>query len=395
MRVSEAQHVAACEVAAQVHQGQLRRVDGVRILADEHGINESSAGDFIEDYRRLAEGREFQRAMSGAAMRYFMEQVAVREGALGKANAIRALQAHIRYYEKDGKRTNVMRNVLAEFQGIRTEGIGNSIALNPDLVRARPVRVRRPVQVSFTQFCANLGAPLKVPRNSWCGYSTENRRAVFTLWADRLQNGRYLFWSTESKPHHTRPGAKEMRKIIDIVLSGGVDSFGIVCYAKDEAAITRERERYDSDVVLPLRFVQEPEGIVGYVTGEVKAEDVAAGRVWQVSAVQTALDDLEPPVGIATPDLVGQLGYGYRRDGAVREYVLSRSDGKCEYCGRIDFAKPNGMGYVETHHVLRLADQGPDTPSNVIALCSSHHREAHFGSRAAELEREFVRILAG
>jgi len=59
----------------------------------------------------------------------------------------------------------------------------------------------------------------------------------------------------------------------------------------------------------------------------------------------------------------------------------------------IDFAKPNCMGYVETHHVFRLADQGPDTPSNVIALCSSHHREAHFGSRAAELEKEFVRIL--
>lgn len=72
--------------------GQLRRVDGVRILADEHGIIASSAGDFIEDYPRLAEGREFQRAMSVAAMRHLMEQVAVREGAIGKTNAIRALE---------------------------------------------------------------------------------------------------------------------------------------------------------------------------------------------------------------------------------------------------------------------------------------------------------------
>jgi hypothetical protein len=117
MRITEAQHVAACTIAAQVYAKEIRAADGIRVLDGTYGINKNSAKDFIDDYRYLAEGQEFQRAMSGAAMRHFLAQVALNEGVAGKTNAIKALRAHIKYYEgRRGHTMHMMRSVLAEFE---------------------------------------------------------------------------------------------------------------------------------------------------------------------------------------------------------------------------------------------------------------------------------------
>jgi 5-methylcytosine-specific restriction protein A len=50
----------------------------------------------------------------------------------------------------------------------------------------------------------------------------------------------------------------------------------------------------------------------------------------------------------------------------------------------------DGSLYVEAHHVIALSAAGPDTVENVIALCPSHHREAHYGKQADLLERKFI-----
>jgi 5-methylcytosine-specific restriction protein A len=41
-----------------------------------------------------------------------------------------------------------------------------------------------------------------------------------------------------------------------------------------------------------------------------------------------------------------------------------------------------------------LANQGPDTLENVIALCPNHHREAHFGIDRVHLEKKLTAKLA-
>lgn len=38
-----------------------------------------------------------------------------------------------------------------------------------------------------------------------------------------------------------------------------------------------------------------------------------------------------------------------------------------------------GEPYLEVHHVLRLADDGPDDIFHVAAVCPNCHREAHHG----------------
>lgn len=110
---------------------------------------------------------------------------------------------------------------------------------------------------------------------------------------------------------------------------------------------------------------------------------------------QTALDDLgATPEGNGTPDRAKRMAHVYQRDPAVRAHVVKRARGRCEYCGRQGFLLPNGKGYVEAHHIIALARQGPDTLENVIALCAEHHREAHFGTEAEQLELACLKSLS-
>jgi 5-methylcytosine-specific restriction endonuclease McrA len=48
--------------------------------------------------------------------------------------------------------------------------------------------------------------------------------------------------------------------------------------------------------------------------------------------------------------------------------------------------------YCEVHHVVFLSDGGADKIENVVCLCPTHHREAHFGKNARELCSAFKGI---
>jgi len=89
-----------------------------------------------------------------------------------------------------------------------------------------------------------------------------------------------------------------------------------------------------------------------------------------------------------------QTGSVFVRDAHVRQTALRRANGCCEYCGVRGFQRADGAIYLETHHVIPLQDDGPDTVGNVICLCPNHHREAHFGENAARLRIRFQDILA-
>jgi 5-methylcytosine-specific restriction endonuclease McrA len=68
---------------------------------------------------------------------------------------------------------------------------------------------------------------------------------------------------------------------------------------------------------------------------------------------------------------------------AIKLYVLRRSKGVCEGCHDLaPFQKPDGSPYLEPHHTLKLADDGPDHPKHVIALCPNCHRRAHYAADA-------------
>jgi hypothetical protein len=99
-----------------------------------------------------------------------------------------------------------------------------------------------------------------------------------------------------------------------------------------------------------------------------------------------AIDDL----GADAPDRIMSEVWTYSRDSRVREAVLRRADGRCEFCGQLGFMKPDATRYLESHHVIALANDGEDRLTNVIALCPNDHREAHFGERRDDNEAQMI-----
>ena len=115
MQISYLQFEAACVVASRVYDGELRRKAGVELLSTQHGLNPTSAGDYINDYKCLMEGRVFQRAMSAPAMRFFVGHIFDHRSRSYRVNAVTALHAHISYYEGHYKRRAHAMREIAEF----------------------------------------------------------------------------------------------------------------------------------------------------------------------------------------------------------------------------------------------------------------------------------------
>jgi 5-methylcytosine-specific restriction protein A len=255
---------------------------------------------------------------------------------------------------------------------------------------------RRPQNsMTFSKFCAWLGAPLVNVADRWCGYNPQRSLGVFNLWADRLQGDRYLLWNDAVLSTDSRIGAKELRRVLLDLMAAGHAAYGILCEAEDIDAATRKRSYFDEQELLVLRLEADGADIVAHVLGTIPAADVAAARHGAVAPFDSAIDDLDiPPPGQVAPNRTPvRGGTGYRRDAAVRSYVIQRSKGRCEHCGVLGFEMADGSFYVEAHHVIALSAQGPDTVDNVIALCPEHHRQAHYGKSAEALEAAFLTKL--
>jgi 5-methylcytosine-specific restriction protein A len=86
-------------------------------------------------------------------------------------------------------------------------------------------------------------------------------------------------------------------------------------------------------------------------------------------------------------------GESFIRNPAVRRNVLSRANGVCESCGKVGFLMDDGRVYLETHHIVPLAENGRDSEQNAIALCPNEHREAHSGAKRMELRKLFTELI--
>jgi len=87
------------------------------------------------------------------------------------------------------------------------------------------------------------------------------------------------------------------------------------------------------------------------------------------------------------------IGKVFDRDPIVRQAVLERAKGHCEYCSKEGFRKSGGKIYLETHHIIHLSKYGPDKIDNVIALCPNDHKEVHHGERAEKMTNEMIEIV--
>ena len=223
------------------------------------------------------------------------------------------------------------------------------------------------------------------------------KRAVFTLWDDGIVGNEYRL--LHEGPWMKRPGGVQLKKGIEVTLSAGLETLGVLCHAVDPLVEPRKRKYFEEKSLLALNLIKQGEEVMAVITGEVEVDVEAAidGPVAEhTSARKSAIDDLgSVPEGALVPEQLRMQGFVYKRSRMVRDYVVHRASGRCEYCREQGFLMANGSRYIEAHHILGLGANGPDTVANVIGLCPGHHREAHFGEKALSLNEAFKTIVDG
>jgi 5-methylcytosine-specific restriction enzyme A len=100
------------------------------------------------------------------------------------------------------------------------------------------------------------------------------------------------------------------------------------------------------------------------------------------------------PQGQSNPKSKTSSSNQYYRDPAVRAWVLELSNGNCESCGEeAPFQSDDGSPFLETHHMKRLADDGPDVVENAVAICPNCHRRLHYSAERLEFaEQVFEKV---
>lgn len=104
---------------------------------------------------------------------------------------------------------------------------------------------------------------------------------------------------------------------------------------------------------------------------------------------------LARPLGSPAPRQVeGVVGRVFERRPDVKAWVLRASAGVCELCrSPAPFVTGDGQPFLELHHVHRLADGGPDTVENAVAVCPNCHRMLHHGvDRGARREALYEQV---
>ncbi|WP_175852466.1 EVE domain-containing protein [Burkholderia cepacia] len=84
----------------------------------------------------------------------------------------------------------------------------------------------------------------------------------------------------------------------------------------------------------------------------------------------------------------------FERNALVVAIARARATNECEApgCSYTLFEDQNGNPYCEVHHIVPLSEGGVDTIENVVCLCPTHHKEAHFGKRSGDLRAQFHKI---
>jgi 5-methylcytosine-specific restriction protein A len=238
-----------------------------------------------------------------------------------------------------------------------------------------------------TRFYAErLGIKLKNPLWSWGAVDTNSRRVFLNIWDDHVNGDKVqVFWKDEDSH-----GSRERLKHLDTIQNGFI-GIGILCHPKNTEARVRKIETFDDQQLFLLGDLSEDENFK-YAT--IVRPFPISGLPTFVGLHNSTIDDLPvAPLGSKVPGRTLATGSRYQRDEKVRRFVIKQAKGVCEYCGELGFLLPDESHYLEAHHIIALANQGPDTVDNVIALCPSDHREAHYGKRAVAMENEMIEAI--
>lgn len=185
--ITKEQVVAACEMGRKVFAGYIDRKSAAENLHKDLGINLATANDFINCYRHLMNGKVFHRAMSASAMEYFMASIHDAHGIDALPNAVKALRAHIEYWENHYKTKVIKLRKIAndyqqlceshttedEYQRAFESEVKKSLSDSPAsrrerLVQANPIPTKKLVEIAFFARNPDVVAEVLLRAGGYC-----------------------------------------------------------------------------------------------------------------------------------------------------------------------------------------------------------------------------------
>jgi 5-methylcytosine-specific restriction protein A len=128
-------------------------------------------------------------------------------------------------------------------------------------------------------------------------------------------------------------------------------------------------------------------GRIEKLVGEIERQRTMPIAAFEIAVREEARqENLAAPGGNPYPKSRRVPVTQFRRNATVKAWVLRQAGGICESCEKpAPFNGADGRPYLELHYVRQLAEGGPDTVSNAVALCPNCHREIHYGASAQAL----------
>lgn len=112
------------------------------------------------------------------------------------------------------------------------------------------------------------------------------------------------------------------------------------------------------------------------------------------AALRSETEENEPPPGNAHPARDRSDSTGFQRSLEVARWVRQKAQGVCALCRKpAPFVSRFGQPYLEVHHVQPLAEGGPDTVENAIALCPNCHRCAHLSTETDSIRATLAELV--
>lgn len=127
-------------------------------------------------------------------------------------------------------------------------------------------------------------------------------------------------------------------------------------------------------IKFPLKFIDEKTEL--YFSEE-DQKIINKNQKKKIDALtKEQLHELAKKKKVQTVKKVVEINY-IERDLLVNRATKNRANGKCDLCGKdAPFVTKDGP-YLESHHVVTIAEGGPDVIYNTVALCPNCHRKIH------------------
>lgn len=352
-------------VSKKVYEGKLRHGEGKKILSAGNRMSDSSAGDYINNFRYFLNGSKITRALNAPSIDYFISQIHQDYGRSVLKKALASLRDHIVYFEgvqKSKTTLHKLRSILAKHE---------EKLLNPVFVRNLDQVFEN---IQYLELMLSEGDEVQRKKAS-------NIIKQGTCFIVYTMNGESRFIPSRFVGYEANKLFRFSNKDID----GRETTKVLNRIIGSKPNPNSELERGYINYCQSLGIKPQPKG----------GAYAKTRKYWKLNLIDKRLNT-EVVRDYAEGSMVERIHRARERNPIVIQKAKAEfktRNGKlfCEVC-KFDFEKAYGeigKDFIEGHHTIPVKDMPPEhrtKPSDIAMLCANCHRMIHASKNWLTLE---------